>query len=153
MASELEGQGQAKNVLVWTAKAYEKAGTPPGKAFDAFILQIAYEHREEVINAFMGEIEKSAYHSINPQTIVDCAWRLVDGHTDSSEQKTIYRMFQKTNYPQFNDAMQSGGLLLTRRLKSELSSSEWKNFRSWMLDTAPGKASPHVKHLAVQAGR
>ena len=153
LAYELEDNTQAFVVLSWTLTAYEKAGQPPGRAFNEFIDEIAKAHRYPVIDAIVKDLDDAQFHKIAPDTIARCVNRLMDGTTNNAEERCIYKLLKKTSYRQFNAIMQQGGLKFAKRLRSELESDQWRSVRHWMTDVGENKSTPWVNHLAVQLGR
>lgn len=138
LASELESDSQAGKVLDWITKAYQKAGKPPGKALTDFMRQLAKDHRDEIINDYLKNTDKAFYQKIDPSAIRDMTNFLMAGDTNSGEEKAIYELLNKTSYAQFNKLIEDGKFGYIQDLKSELSTSQFRNVRKWMQDADAG---------------
>lgn len=153
VARELESDGQAANVLMWTAEAYHRAGRKPGKKFDEQFLEHCKEHREGPINKFFSDkvrrdgadgvetLDIKVYYQANPSNLCDSTKQLMNGCTDGSEEKAIYNVLNYTNYPQFNRLIEWGRDAYVRRLRDELAGWQWKKVRAWMLDRDRGASA------------
>ncbi len=153
VARELESDGQAANVLMWTAEAYHRAGRKPGKKFDEQFMQHCKEHREEPINKFFKEkvkkkgadgvetLDIKVYNQADASNLCESSKQLMFGNTDGSEERAIYNVLLYTDYPQFNALIGWGHDWYVRRLRDELASWQWKNVRGWMLDRDRGASA------------
>lgn len=153
VARELESDGQAANVLMWTAEAYHRAGRKPGKKFDEQFMQHCKEHREGPINKFFADkvrrkgadgvetLDVKVYNQADASNLCESTKQLMYGCTDGSEEKAIYNVLNFTNYPQFNALIGWGSDWYVRRLRDELAGWQWKNVRAWMLDRDRGASA------------
>jgi hypothetical protein len=139
LASELEDDTKAAQVMGWILAAYTQSGTDPVK-FGSYLERLAYEHRDTAINRFfdrLGAADKRTYHKVEPATIRKTTENLMDGYTNSGEERALYRVLETTSSTQFHQVVvDGGGRSYTQRLRSELSSWKWKILETLMQQPA-----------------
>ncbi|MEZ0373874.1 MAG: hypothetical protein ACAI44_32585, partial [Candidatus Sericytochromatia bacterium] len=107
LASELENDQQAGEVLSWIAKVEVTAKGQTGVKFDLFATYLAEKHRQGALDAFLGAPhtrDSQLQHKIPGSLMADLVQKLMDGHTDTDEENTIYRLFEAASWEQ-TDAM------------------------------------------------
>lgn len=155
IARELENDDHAAKVMIWTIRAYERAGQPIGPAFNEQLLQHCKEHHDGAVTNFHervvvsgpsgDQISYGSYAKIDPKVIVEATKLLMSGDTNGAEERTIYRLLAKTDRPQFCKAIEHGGVRYLRQLKDELSAILWGGLHDDMTDK---KSTPTVRHYA-----
>lgn len=107
LATRLENDQQAGQVLAWIAKVEVKAGKT-GPKFDAFAVCLAQNHREAAIEAFLNSHytrEGQLLHKVPAAAVRLMVEKLMDGVTDGAEETAIYNLLKGTSWEQFDQVL------------------------------------------------
>jgi len=107
LATRLEDDQQAGQVLAWVAKVEVKEGKT-GPKFDAFAVCLAQNHREGAIEAFLNSHytrEGQLLHKVPAAAVRLMVEKLLEGVTDGAEETAIYHLLQGTSWQQFDQVL------------------------------------------------
>ncbi len=107
LATRLENDQQAGQVLAWVAKVEVKEGKT-GPKFDAFAVCLAQNHREGAIEAFLNSHytrEGQLLHKVPAAAVRLMVEKLLEGITDGAEETAIYHLLQGTSWEQFEQVL------------------------------------------------
>ncbi|PIQ29187.1 hypothetical protein COW36_17635 [bacterium (Candidatus Blackallbacteria) CG17_big_fil_post_rev_8_21_14_2_50_48_46] len=146
LASRLENDTQAGQVLAWIAKTEVKNGKT-GPKFDAFAVCLAQNHREAAIEAFLNSHftrEGQLLHKVPAAAVRLMVEKLMEGVTDSAEETAIYHLLQGTSWEQFDQVLSR---LNMGGVASELENAqELGNLTAWV--TELGMKTQHWSGLS-----
>lgn len=107
LATRLEDDQQAGQVLAWVAKVEAEEGKT-GPKFDAFAVCLAQNHREGAIEAFLNSHytrEGQLLHKVPAAAVWLMVEKLLEGVTDGAEETAIYHLLQGTSWQQFDQVL------------------------------------------------
>lgn len=107
LATRLEDDTQAGEVLAWIARSEVKQGKT-GPKFDAFALCLAQQHREAALETFLNSHYTRTgqlLHKVPAAAVRLMIEKLMDGVTDSAEETAIYHLLQGTSWEQFDQVL------------------------------------------------
>jgi hypothetical protein len=107
LATRLENDTQAGQVLAWVAKIEVKDGKT-GPKFDSFAVCLAQNHRDAAIETFLNSHytkEGQLLHKVPAAAVRLMVEKLMEGVTDGAEETAIYHLLQGTSWSQFDQVL------------------------------------------------
>lgn len=134
LASHLENDAQAGEVLAWIAHSEVKQKGKTGPKFDTFAICLAQNHRATALEAFLKSHytrQGQLFHKVPAATVRLMIQKLMDGTTDSAEETAIYHLLKETSWQQFAEVL---ALLNMGSVAAELENTqELGNLTTWVI--------------------